>query len=131
MQVATVIILSVIVGFLTCSDANLRADSSQEKPSQVVRQFVSFAHAGEFDKVKSLVISSLTERPTNKTSPNTITETQKGGANSRTTGATKVIPDEDVFADETYEWVVDFAKSIHDEKLSIKSIRSESIKDTE
>src|SRR5688572_19257775 len=131
MHLPTVIILSVAVSFLTCSDPNLRVDPSAETPSDVVRRYVSVAHAGEFDKVQPLVNSSHTRKPTNRMSTNTITETKKVESNSEITLGVTVVPDEEVLANATSEWVIDFAKSIHDEKLSIKSIRSESVKDTE
>lgn len=132
MHSPTIIILSVVLGFLTCTDTNTSTVPSSEEPSQVVRQYVSFAHAGEFDKAESLVISTLDGKPKNpETVAGNSSENKKETSNSKSTNGLTIVPDPRVIAEGTLDWVNDFERSIHDEKLSIRSVRKESANKTE
>ncbi|MEP7147753.1 MAG: hypothetical protein ABI857_02610 [Acidobacteriota bacterium] len=132
MHSPTIVIFTLILGFLTCSDKNLRSDESTDTPLAVVRQYVSFAHAGQFEKAESLVVSTINGKAKN---PGPVagggSENKQERSNSNSTSAFTIVPDPRVVGKGTQDWIQDFARSIHDEKLSIRSVRKESASETE
>ena len=129
MHVPTIIVLSLVLGFLTCSNSDPQTSSPSENPADVVRQYVSLAYAGEYDKLGSVTLAGP-EKP--KTAQNTGAEIKNAGVNLKSSRGLTVVPDTRPYEEARYEWITgDFPKSIHDGKLSIKSVKNESANDTE
>ena len=129
----TAVFLSVALGFLTCADANLLPDPPPKTPSQVVSQYVSAARAGEFDKAALLTALPAPEKvKVPEASGNKVSENTKEAANSKSGSQWKVVGDEEVHAKARLAWITgDFAKLIHDDRLSIKTVKKESAKNNE
>lgn len=128
MHSPTIVFLSIVIGFLTCSDTTMRTSANPEKPSQVVGQYVSFARAGEFDKLEAVTALQWSPDELRRESDALIAEARKERANSGGREGAIVIPNLSVGANATLEWVRgDFAKSIHDQRHSIKSITKETL----
>lgn len=131
MNSPTIVILSIVFGFLTCSDMNMRTNADPEKPAQVVQQYVAFARAGEFDKIESVTALQSPEEQ-KRESDAILAEARKEKANSRDPNGLTVMPDPDGGANAILEWVrEDFAASIHDLGQSIASVQKEAANKTE
>lgn len=130
MHAPTIIVISAVFCFLTCADTGSRSSAKpEETPAEVVAKYVSFARAGEFDKVKALVVSSL-EKAAKPVNASAAAET--GASKAKEPGQLTVVSDPRPFADAQQKWIAEeFAESIRNEDLSIKSVRKESAKDGE
>jgi hypothetical protein len=129
MNLTIIVLLSGVFGLFTCSDSNVRSLPASETPSQVVREYVSLARQGEFQKLEAL--TGIRSANREKKGKGTAAENTNRRSNTKSGNGITIVPDDKVFAGATGEWVNDFARSIHDGGLFIESIRNESVKGTE
>jgi hypothetical protein len=99
---------------------------------EVVRQYVSFARSGEFAKLGSVTVSPPSESTKSTSAPaNNGVAANRAGPILTTNNDLLVVPDDQVDANARLEWVTgDFARSIHDGKLAVNTVKSESASDT-